>query len=148
MAALRCPVRQIGFECGVGDVIGSRGAWAHLDVINQTFTHIQQPNLHVDDPRLVIGAVVQCGPDRLDICPDRLACLIAVGPVVSQAMIAARVNQLQAAASAAGPLAPAAPGAIGYFVLDDVNRICRQRAMTVRFDQGIAHGQRQPFAIV
>ena len=69
-------------------------------------------------------------------------------PASVVAVIAAGVNQLQAAAAAGSPLAPASAGAIGDFILDHVKSVGRQHTDGIGFDEQVRHGQGDTSGVV
>src|SRR5207245_760634 len=83
-----------------------------------------------------------------NVDPRGFCAFIAVGPVGRQAVVRARINQLEAAAATRGPLAPASPGNESDLVLDHVNNVSDKLAMTVRSGQRFGPGQGNSFAVM
>ena len=71
---------------------------------------------------------------------------IAVRPIGGQPVVAARVDQLQAAAAAITPPAPTPAGAVEHLVHDDVNDAGLDHSAEVCGVHGIRHGQGDSFA--
>ena len=70
-------------------------------------------------------------PGVFDRGPAALGGFVAVRPVRRQVAVAARVDELEAAAAAVRPLAPAPAGAVGHLVHHDVDRVGDQLAELV-----------------
>ena len=142
MAALRSPAAQATLERRVGNVIrrGGGAARQDLDIVHQTFPRFEQADLNeVNRGTVVVGAVVE-QPRADEIGPGGLGRLVAIGPVAGQAVIAAGVDQLQAAAAPVRPLPPPAAGAVGHLIHDRVNLIGAS--------EGHGHGQGEAGAAV
>jgi len=107
--ALEKPAVGAGLKVGVGQAI-RRADEKHLHIVHQRFAWALEKKLEL----IGIGNGGMAQVEHacvLDRGPTGLGCLIAVRPVRSQAMIAARVNQFEAAAAAVGhwPQRPPVP---------------------------------------
>src|SRR5207248_5549114 len=102
--ALRHPATHSGLEVEVLNQVRPPGR-EYFDVVHQTFAGAEQNHLQ----RIGRAAAVVKHAGELDVGPGALGGFIAVRPTRRQAMITARVNKLQAASAAMGPLAPSTP---------------------------------------
>ena len=145
MVAQQSPVRQAAVEVGIGNIIIARGSRPRFHVVHQTFAGVQQSELHERNASAISRAVVHRAGE-FDVCPRRLAGVVAVGPIQTAPLVRASVNQLQAAAAAVGPAAPAAAGAVGDLVHDDVQIIRGHVPRSIRAGRGVRHRQCDLFA--
>src|SRR5205823_2258040 len=110
-----------------------------FDFIDQALTDSEQENLQIIVDRRTKRFANAAG--ELKIRPLTLGCLIAIRPIGWLRVIAAWIDQFQAAPTAVGPVAPAAAVAVGYFVDDDINDVCDGVAQTVSPDVSVGHRQ-------
>src|SRR3954468_16391672 len=90
-----------------------------LHVVHQTFPFAEQKDLK--GVRNSVSKVEDAGP--FDGRPRALRGLVAVSPVRGQAVVAPRIDQFEAAASAIGPTAPAPAGLVCDLVDPEVDRV-------------------------
>src|SRR5258706_2762946 len=146
MRARRKPVGQAGFERGVGDEVCARRT-NYLNVVQETFACVSQSDLQIINWTTVIALTVVEQTGGLDGCPRRFGRFIAIAPIGRQAMIAAWIDQLEAAAAALGPVTPTSSGAVSHFIPDDINDICLERTAGIGADKLIRHRKRKPLAL-
>ena len=141
MIALGSPTAEPAFKVRVGDdVCRRRTTGTKFDVVNQTFARAQQAYLHqIDAAVVIVGAVVHGGGD-FDVRPRRLARFITVSPVGSQTMVAARINEFEAAAAAMRPLSPSSANAVSDFIDNDPGNVGLRDSGCVGVDHHVGHG--------
>ncbi|OQA23974.1 MAG: hypothetical protein BWY59_02396 [Verrucomicrobia bacterium ADurb.Bin345] len=132
MISLHRPSADAGLEHGVGHAVAESDAEG-LHVVHEEFAAPQVQDLHlINGRRRLVAAVVQHA-GMLDQRPRALRALIAVRPVRRQPVVGARVGELEAAAAAVRPLAPAPAVVIGHFVHH--HKVLVRKARVVRLRQ-------------
>src|SRR5439155_6955971 len=118
VVALENPAGGTRFKGAVGDDIRASGR-DDLHVIYQRFAGSQQRKVQLRG----IGPTVIHPARGSHRDPLALCGFVAVGPVGREPTVGSRVAQLQAAAAATRPSAPAASGAVTHFVDRDMNDV-------------------------
>src|SRR5260221_5606017 len=106
MRTLEDPIAGPELEPWVGHQI-SPSPVMQLDLVNQAFADAQKGDL-----KIVVDWRAECFPERagpLEIGPLALGRLVAVSPISPSTVVAARIDQLQAASAAPEPRAPPRP---------------------------------------